>query len=68
MPSSVLSLTWSITCTQYMAPEVIICQYAGQHIYDKRCDIYSFAILVWEIYHNQAPVPSTPMLLFSWLQ
>mmetsp|Transcript_26355 Transcript_26355/g.53571 ORF Transcript_26355/g.53571 Transcript_26355/m.53571 type:complete len:319 (+) Transcript_26355:3-959(+) len=47
----------SVGTPQWMAPEVIRCSYPGDKIYDRRCDIYSYGIVLWEIYHAQIPFP-----------
>jgi len=40
---------------QWMAPEVVKINYKKPSEYDKRCDIYSFGILLWEIFHCKIP-------------
>eukprot|EP00282_Hemiselmis_andersenii_P007834 CAMPEP_0114135026 /NCGR_PEP_ID=MMETSP0043_2-20121206/14484_1 /TAXON_ID=464988 /ORGANISM="Hemiselmis andersenii, Strain CCMP644" /LENGTH=698 /DNA_ID=CAMNT_0001228731 /DNA_START=32 /DNA_END=2128 /DNA_ORIENTATION=- len=45
---------------QWMAPEVLANFYhPGSTPYDKRCDVYSYGIMLWEIYHCSCPFAET---------
>lgn len=45
---------------QWMAPEVLANFYhPGSTPYDKRCDVYSYGIMLWEIYHCTCPYAET---------
>ena len=36
---------------QWMAPEVISNYFGKANVYDRRCDVFSYAVLLWEIFH-----------------
>lgn len=40
---------------QWMAPEVLANYFDQVSYYDKRCDVFSYAILAWEIFHCKIP-------------
>ncbi|EKX50373.1 hypothetical protein GUITHDRAFT_67108 [Guillardia theta CCMP2712] len=44
---------------QWMAPEVLWNLKGKKSQYDKRCDVFSFGVLMWEIFHCQIPYAST---------
>jgi hypothetical protein len=39
--------------TQWMAPEVIANVLGQQSVYDRSVDVYSFGVLLWELFHCQ---------------
>jgi serine/threonine protein kinase len=45
----------------WMAPEVGANYLDQESYYDKRCDVYSYAILVWEIFHAKIPYQDSGM-------
>jgi len=40
---------------RYMAPEVAQLPARGPSVYDHRCDVYSFGVLLWEVMHQLKP-------------
>lgn len=45
---------------QWMAPEVLQnFKTPGSSPYNKRCDIFSYGVLLWEIYHCTCPYADT---------
>jgi len=48
---------------QWMAPEVGFEMLGrGAMQYDKRCDVYSYAVLIWECFHTTVPYSDRPQL------
>ena len=45
---------------QYMAPELFKTKRLGGIKYEKPCDVYSFAMLVWEIFSGKVPFCNMP--------
>jgi Ca2+-binding EF-hand superfamily protein len=46
---------------QWMAPEVLGNMFGREIHYDGRCDVYSYGILLWEIFHCNIPYAETGM-------
>lgn len=46
---------WHTACVQVAAHIV----HKGSPPYDRRCDIYSYGVLVWEIFHASVPYMET---------
>ena len=44
---------------QWMAPEVGGAAFGVPKVYDKSVDVYSYAILMWELFHSQTPYWNT---------
>mmetsp|Transcript_68556 Transcript_68556/g.142951 ORF Transcript_68556/g.142951 Transcript_68556/m.142951 type:complete len:708 (+) Transcript_68556:11-2134(+) len=40
---------------QWMAPEVVLNLFDQRSSYDKRVDVYSYGVLLWEIFHCKVP-------------
>eukprot|EP00961_Rhodomonas_salina_P013655 182956-Rhodomonas_salina.1 len=62
MATSAKTATEACGTVQWMAPEVLNNFYnPGTSSYDRRCDVFSFGILLWEIFHCRYPtLPSNP--------
>eukprot|EP00283_Hemiselmis_rufescens_P004628 CAMPEP_0173421310 /NCGR_PEP_ID=MMETSP1357-20121228/2466_1 /TAXON_ID=77926 /ORGANISM="Hemiselmis rufescens, Strain PCC563" /LENGTH=715 /DNA_ID=CAMNT_0014384213 /DNA_START=46 /DNA_END=2193 /DNA_ORIENTATION=+ len=46
---------------QWMAPEVLSNLLGRKMVYDMRVDVYSYAVLLWEIFHCKVPYGDTGM-------
>lgn len=44
---------------QWMAPEVLANFFGRETFYDKRCDVFSYGVLLWEIFHCRIPYAET---------
>ena len=44
---------------QWMAPEVLANFFGRETLYDKRCDVFSYGVLLWEIFHCRIPYAET---------
>jgi len=44
---------------QWMAPEVLHNVLGRRSVYDKRSDVYSYGVMVWEIFHCEIPYANT---------
>mmetsp|Transcript_21421 Transcript_21421/g.49699 ORF Transcript_21421/g.49699 Transcript_21421/m.49699 type:complete len:714 (-) Transcript_21421:279-2420(-) len=44
---------------QWMAPEIISNYFGHKMVYDRRCDVFSYAVLLWEIFHCKVPYAET---------
>lgn len=44
---------------QWMAPEVLSNYFGHAAQYDRSCDVYSFGVLCWEIFHCRVPYAET---------
>mmetsp|Transcript_18373 Transcript_18373/g.28660 ORF Transcript_18373/g.28660 Transcript_18373/m.28660 type:complete len:107 (-) Transcript_18373:1077-1397(-) len=46
---------------QWMAPEIISGLLGRQCLYDYKADVYSYGVLLWEIFHCRIPYAETGM-------
>jgi serine/threonine protein kinase len=45
---------------QWMSPEVLANSFGRETLYDKRCDVFSYGVLSWEIFHCHIPYIAFP--------
>jgi len=59
MCTNVSTSTEGCGTIQWAAPEVLVNVYGGRQSYDRSCDVFSYAVLLWEIFEQKVPYSET---------